>query len=277
MDSHEIYKPPDYSLMDLISTLIPERVYFGGYPTERMMQELSAHHFTHIVNLTLEGEMTPYDFDQSMEMFEFPIPDHSVPPDMFEYCHFVSVLRRVLVNDPSTKMYIHCRGGHGRSGMLCVSLWMLFELETEVIRAIEYVNTCHTSRHILREKWRNRRMPFNHVQSTFLHRIHKNIFLNTSDSAFKFSSHYGWILPRENSEICIENVYARMIRDGNDPSDIYDQIKYRLLRNISTHRDIICRFQLTFLKSFKFVGVAPELDEMVRRALFEIRETLFYT
>lgn len=276
MDSLDHDKPPDYSFMDLISTLIPERVYFGGYPTEQMMLELSKNRFTHIVNLTSEGEMPPYHFDESVEVFEFPIPDHSVPLDMFEYCHFVTVLRRILVNDLSSKIYIHCRGGHGRSGMLCVSLWMLIQLETEVIRAIEYVNTCHISRNILREKWRTRRMPFNHVQSSFLHRIHKNIFLNTSESQSKFSSHYGWILPRANSDICIENVYARMLKDENHPSDIYEQIKYRLFRNISTHRDSVCRLQLTFLKSFKFVGVPSELDKMVRQALFEIRETLFY-
>lgn len=275
MNSCLVDKPPD--LFDNFSELVKDRVYFGGFPSRNVLEGLENTHFTHIVNLTLEGEMNPYRIE--IPSFEFPIPDHSIPPDVLEYCEFISFLRRAFYQAGS-KIYIHCRGGHGRSSMVCVSLWMMLNPHLEINDAITYVNSCHISRKVLRDKWRNRRVPFNHAQSTFLHKIHRTIFLNTADAhaSMSFSPHYTWVLPKaEKAEKAdtIETLFERLSSDQVPFEEISATIRDVLIHYYLTHRDVQCRLQLTFLRSFKFVGVSQELNDAVCTTLCHIRENLF--
>jgi hypothetical protein len=265
-------------LYDHISTLLPGRVYFGGYPSETMLSQLEQEQFTHIVNLTIDNEMAPYRSIR-MLMYEYPIPDHGVPRDILEYCEFLCFLRRLCVNENLSKIYIHCRGGHGRSSMICVSLWMLLHPDMELQPSITHVNQCHVTRKVLREKWRNKRVPFNHHQSTFLHKIHRTIFLNTSlaHASFSFSTHYVWVLPRRvhPTDISLEEVWDEMTANGANEHDRYDRVGEMIQQHYEQHRDLKFRLQLTFLRSFHFVGVSPELSAVVRSHLYRIRENLF--
>lgn len=262
-------------LYDHISALITDRVYFGGYPSEGVLSHLEREQFTHIVNLTIDDEMAAYR-SLSMLMYEYPIPDHGVPRDPLEYCEFLCFLRRLCVSDNGEKIYIHCRGGHGRSSMICVSLWMLLHSDMELQPCIAHVNQCHVTRKVLSDKWRNKRIPFNHHQSAFLHKIHRTIFLNTAlaHASSTFSTHYAWVLPRTLPS-SLEEVWEEMSTNGASEHDKYHRVGDMIQQHYEQHRDLKFRLQLTFLRSFRFVGVSHELGTVVRSHLYRIRENLF--
>lgn len=262
------HKPPD--VLDYFSELIPDKLYFGGYPTDEQLQWMEEQKFTHIVDLTYTGEMEPYN--TSMIICRFAIPDHSVPHDVIGYCAFVSELRRIVLI-PETKVFIHCRGGHGRSTMASVSLWILLHPHLSMSAVIDHVSTVHSRRVVMREKWRSRRVPFNHTQSSFLHKVHRTIFLNTTavHLSATFSPHYNWVLPRY-----LENVYHQMCIDNDQTVESMFAIVAALINHhYETHRDNQCRLQLTFLRMFHFVDVPARLNEWVNQILIQTREKLF--
>lgn len=257
------------SLYDHSSVLIAGRLYFGSYPTRSRLRQIELDQFTHIIDLTEDGEMEPYD--TYLTVIRFPVKDHSAPEDSIHYCHFVTHIVSLL-RQPSTKLYIHCRGGHGRSSMLCVSIWMSMDEDCHFSDAVDLVNRAHSARVRLRDKWRYRRMPFNHIQNTFLHKMHKNIYLNIAEC--NFSNAFAWILPPRPYHI--EHLYDTMKCGGSTMKEIEHAISERLEQRLSGNRDYMIRFQLTFLKSFKFVGVDIELDRLVKRVLQRLRVKFFY-
>lgn len=273
-DPHSTHSTYPISLYEWSSILLPGRLYFGAYPTDDLLHQIDVDRFSHVVDLTVPGEIdVPYHTRRPFQVLRFAIQDRSVPEDGLEYCAFVSHIADLLKTDPAAKVFVHCRGGHGRSSMFCVSLWMRLYPLASLHEAIFAVNVAHITRTHLRPKWRNRRIPFNHLQHTFLHRMHKSIYLNTAeDSELFVASHYAWILPRRPNDIV--DLYHAAIADGVADNEVYSRVFAALHRRFADNRDLRCRLELTFLKTFKFVGVPDALNEMVGRALFAIRDEI---
>ena len=179
------------NVYDYISEIEKDRIYFGGFPNQSMMNELLSQKFNLIVNLTNENEKdvskkdielyhitpSPPGFpERDIKYIHFPINDHSPPSSIFEYCKFITQM--VKEYHAGRKIYIHCRGGHGRSSMVCVSLIYLLRFSFSLYQSIQHVTECHHSRVHLRVGWRRRKSPFNSDQYHFLNRIHKTIHIN---------------------------------------------------------------------------------------------------
>ena len=49
---------------------------------------------------------------------DFPIEDRKVPHDTCAVSPLVLKLHRILTSENSSTLYVHCRGGHGRSGIV---------------------------------------------------------------------------------------------------------------------------------------------------------------
>jgi protein-tyrosine phosphatase/predicted NAD-dependent protein-ADP-ribosyltransferase YbiA (DUF1768 family) len=123
--------------------------FFGPYPTKENIEELETNDFSIIVNLTMDGEdVVPYVTNK--ELWKYPIKDNSIPTDWKAFSSLIYKLRQVL-ND-GHKVYIHCRGGHGRSSMLVACLMAeKFNLSPE--EAVEMVTQIHNSRKNLNVYW----------------------------------------------------------------------------------------------------------------------------
>jgi hypothetical protein len=241
-------------LWNCLSEVLPHRLYFSSYPSESWMDRLQSEGFTHLVDLTDGVECAPYD--TRLIRIHFPIADHGIPADPMMYCHLLTRLMKVL-HPPDTKLLIHCRGGHGRSGMVCASLWILSQLPqlTTVNQAISVINQAHIARVHLRPKWRTRRMPFNHTQASFLHRMHKIIYLHANDT----NGFYGWVLPQQVFSLGKDSHRDEMV------ALLRDWLIPQYLTRLST----------THMKSFLVMNVPPEIDQFVRTFLFELRNDLF--
>ena len=264
-------------LEEVLSVVIPDRLYFGGFPKPEEVVEMEQQGFTHLVDLT-DGQECPA-YATSLTRIHFPIVDHCIPSDPLRYCqmvtHVISEFRGSEFRGTKSKWMVHCRGGHGRSSMVCVSLWMLWNLPRHVTvnQAIAFINDAHVSRPKLRAKWRSRRMPFNHQQASFLHRMHKTIHLLPHEMGY-----YAWILPRSVLSLLTSSSSSSLRSDDDDDDDEKNdppvEIRARIREWLFEQPEHLCRFQLTFVKSFQVMNVSTAWSDFIRECLFELRNDL---
>ena len=250
------------NLYDWISCLISNSVYFGAYPTPDMIDILKEKEFTHIINLT-ENEY-PHN-DSSIKFIHYPIIDHSIPEDPMTYCKLIYDLKLLVLT--GNKLYIHCRGGHGRSGMLSASLWFVSN-SIKIDEAIEYVNKCHTNRVVLREKWRGRKFPFNYKQFIFLQRMHKCIYIGTD--------YFSWILPKYyeiGDKLYKIDEYFELVNDQKDEQ--FQELFYFFFKRFSENNEYRLRFQLTYLKSFVYEK-NKHISQQINNVLSCVRDYMYY-
>lgn len=73
----------------------------------------------------------------------YEIEDHNIPTDLESFKRFINLLFN-LYQAPSHKFYIHCAGGHGRTGVVCGCLLKHMEYTTE--EALDMVKAWHGTR-----------------------------------------------------------------------------------------------------------------------------------
>ena len=104
--------------------MIEGSVYAGEYagdlhnPREKMAQ-FEQFGITHFIDLTVDGELHPYEpiMPEGCVHHRFPIHDVSTPSsveDVYELLKYIDSLAKEVYN----KVYIHCWGGVGRTGTI---------------------------------------------------------------------------------------------------------------------------------------------------------------
>lgn len=153
------------------------RLLFGGYPSACHLEHLKSVGVRYIIDLTTSYEkrkLPPYHMpDDKMVYINFPIRDNFIPYDMDLFHEFIVwLVFTIHVMRDTERMYIHCKGGHGRSGMVvCCILCLMHDLLPD--KSIEEVTTSHKERPILTAKWKTRLCPPNEVQRVFIHRVYE--------------------------------------------------------------------------------------------------------
>lgn len=234
------------NIYDWISCLIDKKLYFGPYPNQLMMNRLMDENFTMIVNLTEIHEEPLYDKNRDVKIVYFPIKDNSIPVDIHSYCSFITRLKYEYLN--GSKIYIHCRGGHGRSGMVSVSL-IYSIMPYDLRQAIDFVNLSHHNRSNLRIKWKKRKSPFNYDQFLFLSKLHKNIYVNMDH----YNKYYNWLFYKEPftvDEKTYESPYELYIDESLDPIKKFLSIYLFFMKNLGECDNIKDKLEMTYLKKF---------------------------
>lgn len=83
------------------------------------------------------------------------------------------------------KIYIHCRGGHGRSGLVVASL-LIYRNKFTIEEGIQLTNVYHRQRNGLSEKWHKIRIP-NHAQINYLYKVFNPIIIVNKPFVYKSS------------------------------------------------------------------------------------------
>jgi ADP-ribosyl-[dinitrogen reductase] hydrolase len=105
--------------------VLPGRLLAGEYPagltpeaTRERLQRLAAAGIGCYVDLTLPGELPPYEewLPGGVEHRRFPITDHGVPAERAQMAQALEFLHRALGSHRA--VYLHCRAGIGRTGMV---------------------------------------------------------------------------------------------------------------------------------------------------------------
>jgi protein-tyrosine phosphatase len=93
------------------------RLLAGRYPGD--VQALQAAGVTLFVDLTEEGELPPYDVKPPARHVRMPIADFSAPS-----AERMRATLDQLDSEPEGVVFVHCRGGCGRTGTV-VACWLV--------------------------------------------------------------------------------------------------------------------------------------------------------
>lgn len=161
------------------SPFFKNNAYFGEYPSEEQFKELVNNGFSYFIDLTTLRERNRLRYDYSLDIpkykslvyINYSIIDNNVPlsPKMFiELLQFISSILQKNV-----KIYIHCRGGHGRSSLLVSALLciMFFYSPKKAFNITKY---CHENRKNLKDKYRGQICPRLYNQRKFVMDIFSN-------------------------------------------------------------------------------------------------------
>ena len=106
---------------------VMDRVYAGEYPREldekksiEKIKQFERFGITHYIDLTEEGEFSPYAtmLDSKVRHIRFPIKNMSAPHTIESVKELISQINEILKENDSNKVYIHCWGGVGRTGLI---------------------------------------------------------------------------------------------------------------------------------------------------------------
>jgi ribA/ribD-fused uncharacterized protein len=161
--------------MERSSYFIKDRALFGSFPSQEAVEELEKLGVRYFVNLThgYERKITPYKTQYNC--ISYPITDHQVPEDRLHFASFIVKLADTVYDlEKGELMYIHCKGGHGRAGIVVACLLChIFGLTP--CQALEHTTMYHSNRKTMREKWRQIGSPQTYQQKGFVHQLCKSV------------------------------------------------------------------------------------------------------
>ena len=146
-----------------LSKFYKNNCYFGCYPNKEQFECLVNHGFNVFLDLTTlkEKHMLNYVYeydivkhDNTIHYINYSIVDNRPPVASKEnYLEFLVKLE-TLINNKDNKIYIHCRGGHGRSSLIVSSLLSYLNGYT-ACQSFSLTKEMHDSREDLKEKYKD--------------------------------------------------------------------------------------------------------------------------
>ena len=134
--------------MDYVSYFIENKAIFGGFPSQETVYELEKNGVRYFVNLTHKNEKKTTPYITKYKVISYPITDQQTPKDWKSFSVFLIKLASIINNLKQGELiYVHCKGGHGRSGVVVASLLcLIYEMSPE--DALKKTSLCHSKRSI---------------------------------------------------------------------------------------------------------------------------------
>ena len=150
---------------------VTNQCLFGAYPTQHQIQQLEEWGVDIVVNLTKNNEKKIRPYRTKAKVIQFSILDRKVPEDVREFCALVIHLTREIRK--GKKIYIHCKGGHGRAGLLVAAILCYLHKITpkeSFIKTSEYHATrpVHSTKPKKNEFWKAKGSPQTQEQREFV-------------------------------------------------------------------------------------------------------------
>lgn len=173
---------------DFACFFIPDKACFGAFPTDQKIQLLHSLGINLVIDLTLpnENKCVPYNKISGIEYLHYPIDDKGIPKSKFDFAIFLHKIM-IQLRDYGKKLYVHCKGGHGRSGLFAACLLCLMNGFSSY-EAIKHVSLAHSKRKNMKKFWIRSGSPYLYNQKNFVYDIardyhifqYSNIFENES-------------------------------------------------------------------------------------------------
>ena len=155
-------------LEDFAGHLLDGRLWFGKYPTPEELETIKKNKFTHIVNLCTSEEITwtPYLPPSSLHYIAYPFEDgqkqrpQTENGDISQWTSFPPFIKSLvkILGMKQNKVYIHCKGGHGRSPTVCAIIYGLIK-KVDALKAMKIIRAAHQERKVMDPKWRKLGAP----------------------------------------------------------------------------------------------------------------------
>ena len=165
--------------MNYCSYFIKDKALFGSYPSLESAQELYSHNVNVFIDLTTDEEKTTlddyYNSIDNITYLNYPINDRKTPTNISTFSSFVIKIYEILKNIGDNKIYIHCKGGHGRAGIVVACLLCLIH-KIPPEKSLDMTTQFHSHRKEMRNKWRTIGSPQTHKQKVFVIKICKPLY-----------------------------------------------------------------------------------------------------
>lgn len=157
--------------MECSSFFIKDRAIFGSFPSQKNVNELEELGVRYFINLTHENEKKIYPYTTKYKYIRFPIVDRHVPHNWTEFATFIVRISNIISSLKIGELvYLHCKGGHGRSGVVVASIFC-YMLGMNPKLALEHTSRSHSNRSVMREKWRKLGSPQTYQQKNFIYKF----------------------------------------------------------------------------------------------------------
>lgn len=144
------------------SSLLNKRLRFGKYPTDEEVAKLVRHKYLIFIDLCPEEEITwdPYNTDNIIRI-HYPIKDRTANRaanigSAKDFDILIQRIKEYIENDQ--RVYIHCRGGHGRSALLSAILYGIIT-ESDGQTSLDKIYEAHQRRTEMKDKMRKLGAP----------------------------------------------------------------------------------------------------------------------
>lgn len=165
--------------MDKSNYFIKDTARFGAYPTQKEVEILEQNGVQYFLDLTYPEETNTKRYSTIYNYENFPIKDNDIPRNSVEFSNLIIRYSEIIENlNFGEKIYIHCRGGHGRSGLVAACLLVyIYNITPE--NAMYITTKGHCNRETLSEKWRTLSSPQSRKQRIYVLNFFKPLYLFT--------------------------------------------------------------------------------------------------
>ena len=164
--------------MDTCSFFIDKKALFGGYPgyNSKELEELGVEYFVDLTTSEEKSKLNVYTTDKTFIQYE--IIDRFIPKDLPLFSNLIVVVSHIIKNlKDGQYIYIHCKGGHGRAGLV-VSCILCYFYNYSSKEAMMLTNESHNNRKIMKDRWRRIGSPQTDKQKGFVIRMFKDVYIN---------------------------------------------------------------------------------------------------
>lgn len=176
--------------MNRSSEFIKNKALFGSYPTQEYVEEFEKLGVRYFVNLVRNGEKHTTPYETNYTYIHYPIHDRRIPTNWKSFAQFIIRLVDIIKNLPAgEKLYLHCKGGHGRSGIV-VACILCYMYNISPSDAIAKTTKYHGRRKEMREKWRKMGSPQTRSQKHFVTRFFDPLYIYQNHNKY-FSARFG--------------------------------------------------------------------------------------
>lgn len=245
--------------------------FFGAYPTQDDVLQLEQSNFDYIIRLTVENEKNITDYTTSIPIIYYPIKDNHIPQNSELFNTFITYLSQLLLEEK--KIFIHCKGGHGRSCLIvtCVLYYITPNINSR--EAIERTIAIHNQRLDLSTRWKNIKSPFSKTQYIFLYKILNPIcILKAYNTGYQagFSGSSQFEIKTEYGEFSNLDAAFQSIRAQTDLSEF--EIMLRVTRHkFEQYPELYYNLILTGIRKIHDFSRYAFGDNLVGRCLMSIR------
>lgn len=162
--------------MDFCSSFL-NNAFFGCYPNQKQYELLIEKGFNVFIDLTTLKERNSlnyvynYDINDNIYYINYSIIDNKAPVCSFQFYNFLLEVQKLLT-DTNNKLYLHCKGGHGRSSMVVACLLKKIK-NYNSIESMNMTKKFHKERQNLKEKYQNIDTPQVFCQRNFVFNLFK--------------------------------------------------------------------------------------------------------
>ena len=148
--------------LNFLSKFYNNNCFFGCYPNKTQFESLLNEGFNVFVDLTTLKEKNMlhyvYEYDiieknSNIHYINYSIVDNRPPSSKNHYLEFLNKIQNLIKNNEN-KIYIHCRGGHGRSSIIVSSL-LAFLQNIPASKSFLITKQLHNNRLNLKDKYKS--------------------------------------------------------------------------------------------------------------------------